>query len=347
MALRRSGYDLPSRVADNMFWLGRYVERTEGAVRLLRSVLTRLTDESGIASIAALPALLRVLHDVWATVPVAHTEDAQVSLAHLEQALLAVMFAVPPSDSVRATLTALSRVASRVRDRLSIDSWRSLNRLDQDFIRPEPHSQVPLTEALELLNRTVMTLAAFSGLGVENMTRGPAWRFLDMGRRLERARHTVNLLRSLLVRVQEYEGAVLETILEIADSPMTYRSRYLSTLQFAPVLDLLLTDDTNPRAVAYQLIALAEHVEQLPRDRSQPLLSPVQRLIIGVVMRLRLAEIDRLCVTSSEGHRPHLDSLLTPLTAELPALSEMITHHYLSHAEPSRHLALSDLTRTL
>jgi uncharacterized alpha-E superfamily protein len=270
-----------------------------------------------------------------------------VSLARLEQALLEAMFEAPSADSVRATLTALHRVASRVRDRISIDSWRNLSRLDQDFIRPDPHSQVPLTEALELLNRTIMTLAAFSGLGVENMTRGPAWRFLDMGRRLERARHTVSLLRSLLVRAQEYEGAVLETLLEIADSSMTYRSRYLSTLQFAPVLDLLLTDDTNPRAVAYQLIALAEHVEQLPRDRSQPSLSPAQRLIIGVVMRLRLAEIDRLCVTSSEGHRPHLDALLTRLTTELPALSETITHHYLSHAEPSRHLALSDLTRTL
>jgi uncharacterized circularly permuted ATP-grasp superfamily protein/uncharacterized alpha-E superfamily protein len=345
--LRRSGYDLPSRVADNMFWLGRYVERAEGAVRLLRSVLTRLTDESGIASIAALPALLRALHDMWDSVPTAHADNAQVSLARLEQTLLTVMFEAQSTDSVRATLTALHRVASRVRDRISVDSWRSLGRLEQDFTRPDTHSQVPLTEALALLTRTIMTLAAFSGLGVENMTRGPAWRFLDMGRRLERARHTASLLRSLLVRVQEYEGAVLETLLEIADSSMTYRSRYLSTLQFAPVLDLLLTDDTNPRSVAYQLVALAEHVDQLPRDRSEPSLSPAQRLTIEMMTRLRLAAIDRLCVSSSDGHRPHLDKLLTGLMTDLPTLSETITHHYLSHAEPSRHLALSELTRTL
>jgi uncharacterized alpha-E superfamily protein len=116
------------------------------------------------------------------------------------------MFEAQSADSVRATLTALHRVASRVRDRISVDSWRSLGHLEQDFTRPDTHSQVPLTEALALLNRTIMTLAAFSGLGVENMTRGPAWRFLDMGRRLERARHTVSLLRSLLVQVEEYEG---------------------------------------------------------------------------------------------------------------------------------------------
>jgi uncharacterized alpha-E superfamily protein len=128
---------------------------------------------------------------------------------------------------------------------------------------------------------------------------------------------------------------------------MTYRSRYLSTLQFAPVLDLLLTDDTNPRSVAYQLVALAEHVEQLPRDRSEPSLSPAQRLTIDMVTRLRLAAIDRLCVASSDGHRAHLDTLLTSLMKELPALSETITHHYLSHAESARHLALSELTGTL
>jgi uncharacterized circularly permuted ATP-grasp superfamily protein/uncharacterized alpha-E superfamily protein len=343
--LRRSGYDLPSRVADNMFWLGRYVERAEGAVRLLRSVLSRLMDESGMASIAALPALLRALQDIWDVIPATHMDMAPVSLPLMEQTLLVILFDPEYGDSVRATLTALHRVAAQVRDRISVDSWRSLNHLEQDFTRPQPLSQVPLTEALELLNRAIMTLAAFSGLGVENMTRGPAWRFLDMGRRLERARHTTSLLRSLLVRVPEYEGAVLETLLEIADSSMTYRARYLSTLQCAPVLDLLLTDDTNPRSVAYQLLALAEHVEELPRDRSRPSLTPAQRLTVGIVTMLRLVDIDSLCVANSQGSRPHLDTLLTRLRAELPALSETITHHYLSHAQPSRHLALSDFTR--
>lgn len=152
-------------------------------------------------------------------------------------------------------------------------------------------------------------------------------------------------MRSLLATVSEYEGAVLETLLEIADSSMTYRSRYLTTLQFAPVLDLLLTDDTNPRSVAYQLMALAQHVEQLPREPSRPALSPAQRLIMEIVTGLRLAEIDTLCATSSNGQRPHLKTRLTHLLANLPVLSESITHHYLSHAEPARHLAAINLMR--
>jgi uncharacterized circularly permuted ATP-grasp superfamily protein/uncharacterized alpha-E superfamily protein len=345
LELRRSGYDLPSRVADNMFWLGRYVERAEGAVRLLRSVLSRLTDESGLASTVALPALLRALHAVWDTIPTAAIDDPHMSLARLEQHLLLVMFDIQHTDSVRATLTALHRVAARARDRISIDAWRILSHLDQDFTPPRPRSQVPLSEALALLNRTIATLAAFSGLGVENMTRGPAWRFLHMGRRLERAIQTVSLVRSLLVDVSQYESAVLETLLEIANSSMTYRSRYLSTLQFAPVLDLLLTDDTNPRSVAYQLVALAQHVEQLPQEHSRPALSPAQRLTLGIATVLRLAEIETLCTTGSDGTRPHLDTLLTHLMANLPVVSEVLTHHYLSHAEPARHLAASSLMR--
>jgi uncharacterized alpha-E superfamily protein len=198
-----------------------------------------------------------------------------------------------------------------------------------------------LSTVLELLNHTIITLAAFSGLGVENMTRGPGWHFLDMGRRLERAVYTVDLLHSLLVDVGEYEATMLETLLEIADSSMTYRSRYLTTLQCAPVLDLLLMDETNPRSVLYQLMALAEHVEHLPRNHAQPSLSPAQRLTLMALTSLRLAEIEVLCTVSKDSRRPHLETLLTRLHTDLPALSDAMTHHYVSHAESSRHLAAS------
>jgi uncharacterized circularly permuted ATP-grasp superfamily protein/uncharacterized alpha-E superfamily protein len=339
--IRRSDYDLPSRVADNLFWLGRYAERAESAMRLLRYVLTRLTDEAGPGSSAAFPILLRALRETWNRVPLAGLDGSHASLEVLEQALLAVIFDAQRSDSLRAMLTALHGVAARVRDRISLDAWRILTRLDQDFTQPRPHSLIPLSEALELLNSSIITLAAFSGLGVENMTRGLGWRFLDMGRRLERAVYTVSLLRSLLIEAVEHETAVLETLLQIADSPMDYRSRYLATPQCAPVLDLILTDDTNPRAVAYQLVALAEHVENLPRDHARPALSPAQRLTMTALSSLRLTDIETLCEVGDGGQRWQLEALLTQLHTDLPALADTLTHHYLSHAEPSRHLAVS------
>src|SRR5207249_12070326 len=133
-------------------------------------------------------------------------------------------------------------VASTVRDRISLDSWRILSRLLQDFTPPESTSLPSLSAVLELLNHTIMTLAAFSGLGVENMTRGPGWHFLDMGRRLERALYTVGLLRSLLIDVGEHEETALETLLEIADSTMTYRIRNMTTRQLPSLLIRTLMD---------------------------------------------------------------------------------------------------------
>jgi uncharacterized alpha-E superfamily protein len=177
---------------------------------------------------------------------------------------------------------------------------------------------------------------------MENMTRGPGWRFLDMGRRLERAMHTVGLLASTLVQGVAHEGVALEAVLEIADSSMTYRARYLTTLQYAPVLDLLLSDDSNPRSVAFQLVALAEHVERLPRDIADPSLSPTQRLMLRLLTRLRLADIPGLCTVDAAGQRPRLATLLAQLAQELPALAETLTLQYLSHAELTRHLATAE-----
>ena len=101
----------------------------------------------------------------------------------------------------------------------------------------------------------------------------------------------------------------------------------------------MLSDTTNPRSVAFQLVALADHVEHLPRDITEPSLSPTQRLTLTMLHTLRLAEMAALCEINNAGQRAHLSALLAQLMRELPALAETITHQYLSHAEPSRHLA--------
>jgi uncharacterized alpha-E superfamily protein len=138
---------------------------------------------------------------------------------------------------------------------------------------------------------------------------------------------------------------VLQALLEIGDSSITYRSRYRTTLQVAPVLDLLLTDDTNPRAVVYQLVELAKHVEHLPRDHSMPSLSPAQRLVMTMLTSLQLADVETLCQSGRNGQRSPLEAVLSQLLVDLPAFSDTITSHYLSHAEPTRHLAASGLRR--
>jgi uncharacterized circularly permuted ATP-grasp superfamily protein/uncharacterized alpha-E superfamily protein len=340
--LRRSGYDLPSRVLDNLLWMGRYAERVEGLIRLLRSLLVRLTNEAGPGGSAAVPALLRALHTTWdIPSPSVPALDGTAALGGYEQTLVQAMFDTQLASSVCSTCTALHRVSAMVRDYMTLECWHIITHLKEDFTPPQSHDLRQWSDALALINRTIMTLSAFSGLGVENMIRGPEWRFLDMGRRIERALHTISLLRSTVVMVDAQEGTVLQALLEIGDSSITYRSRYRTTLQAAPVLDLLLTDDTNPRAVVYQLVELAKHVEHLPRDHSMPSLSPAQRLVMTMLTTLRLADVETLCQSGRHGRRSRLEAVLSQLVVDLPAFSDTITSHYLSHAEPPRHLAAS------
>ena len=181
-------------------------------------------------------------------------------------------------------------------------------------------------------------LTAFGGLGTESMTRGPGWRFLDMGRRIERATQILGLVRRTLVDPCPQLTSLLEAILEIADSSMTYRNRYLASLQFAPLLDLVLIDETNPRAVGFQLNALSEHVDQLPSDPENPHRSPEQRIMLGAQASLRLTDVDALVETNSDGRREQLERFVISLEEQLRELSNSISHCYLTHTVPTRQL---------
>lgn len=330
--LRRTGNELPSRAADNLYWLGRLVERAECNARLMRNILARLTSESDTGGVSELSILLRALAEQspMEGLDPAQTPAQQVAAFELEMAEM--VFRSTRAGSLRSTLDALSRAASVVRDRISSDTWRSLLRIDHDFRVAQPAEALQLSDVLVLLNQLVINLAAFSGLEMESMTRNQAWRFVDIGRRLERAMQTLGLLRATLTRQEETSGALLFAILDIADSSMTYRSRYLGTLQLGPVLDLLLTDETNPRSVAFQLNALSDHVEHLPRDHSKPSRTPEQRVMLASLTSLRMAEIDPLCEADKEGFRQSLDRLLGRLLGQLPTLSECLTHRYLVHS---------------
>jgi uncharacterized alpha-E superfamily protein len=165
------------------------------------------------------------------------------------------------------------------------------------------------------------------------MTHGPGWRFLDIGRRIERGSFMVRLLRSMLVSGDD--TALLDAVLEVADSAITYRSRYLAALSLEPVLDLLITDETNPRSIAYQLAALEEHVSRLPRAGQTPVLAPEAKTVLKTLSAVRFADLDRLARSDSLGRRGALDDLLGELELQLPLLADQLTLSYLAHARPS------------
>ena len=339
VALQRSTSDLPSRVADHLYWLGRHAERTECVARLVRSLVARLTSEAATSGSQSVTALLRALSDQGRVRPefVVHVGGQQIP--QIENEILAAIFDPTRAGSLMAMLAALHHAAAVVRDRISIDSWRILHGLALALPPPgSAEAQVALADVLSLLNGLILDLSAFSGMGTESMTRGPGWRFLDMGRRVERGQQALSLLTSTLVEPQDDEDPVFEGLLEIADSSMTYRNRYLTNLQLPPLLDLLMTDETNPRSIAFQAAALVDHVEALPRGASQLLLASEQRVALALLTDLRLADVYALAKVDASGERIQLDHFLERCAAHFRALSDEITTHYLIHAGPSRQI---------
>lgn len=332
--LRRSDGDMPSRVADALYWLGRYIERSEHVARVLRCTLVRTMDRTDLDALAELPMLLAVLTAGHA--PDLAADPSVPPWEKLQEELLAFGTQVRRSGSLRKWLGEIGRLSSRVRDRWSPDAWRVLTQLAGDMHA----TRVDSSRLLLMLNRLVLHLAAFSGLAYENTTRNLELRVLDIGRRIERALQMLEMLDRALGLVSDTESAVLEALLEVGDSAITYRQRYLTGLNGAAVLDLLLTDESNPRSVAFQLKILEKHIVRLPQNQDDPMLPPEQRVMVACLSEVRLTSVDHLYRETSEGRRPLLQKLCQRLLTNLPLLSEVISQRHFSHAPTPQALDL-------
>ncbi len=338
----RATFDLPSRVADNLFWLGRYAERVESAVRVARAILTRLYQESDPTNAAGLEAGVRIMAALGHLSPkLIESNGTATDSGSLERKMLAVIYDSEEKSSLGWTLGQLRRVAWLLRDRFSADAWRVLNRFDQQFASPPPVEPLRMDRALSLLDDAIMTLSAFSGLVMESMTRGDGWRFLDIGRRLERGLQMVEMLRHGMNPSHRDEGGELQTLLEIADSSLTYRSRYLTSMQADLVFDLLLLDEANPRSAAFQLARLREHVEGLPDQSDNHRRSAKWRVVVGLLSAVQLADARELIQSAEDGDRSGFENLLDMLAGGLRALSENLASDYFEHTLASRQLPLS------
>jgi uncharacterized circularly permuted ATP-grasp superfamily protein/uncharacterized alpha-E superfamily protein len=321
-ALERLASDLPSRTAENFFWLGRYAERLEQLLRLCRSALGHLADESANGPSAALADLLGRLGLA------ASPQTGCASPERLQKDLLAVLYDSTRNPSVRGLLKRIQTSSFSVRDRLSGDTWYILNRLHSDAEqRPGP---LPLVLGGSVLNTLVLDLAVFSGMEMENMTRGHGWVFLDLGRRIERGIAVARLVEAAL-RCAGTRELLLESLLEIADSVITYRRRYFAEPHITGVLDLLLLDPTNPRALMFQLSVLQRHAANLPAGPNPEGAAQFQQRLAALAGSLgcfRAEDFDTEPGAKTTAER------LAGLAADLGGLSELLTHVYFSHIVP-------------
>jgi uncharacterized alpha-E superfamily protein len=334
------GGEVPGRVADNMFWVGRYAERAEFNSRLLRLTLQFL--ETGeTQEISAFRHLLEAVTRQTSTYPGFTMNAAMDDFKTMETELLSVISDSMKTGSLTQTLNALLRSARSVRDRLSSDTWRIINVIDEELDSLSRLSSENLVDALDELDNLITALTAFSGLMLENVTRGRSWRFLDTGRRLERALQITRLLQSTQVDVSEEEDQRLlsDSLLTIVDSLMTYRRRYRYGIKIPALLELVIYDENNPRSLAYQLTHLEDHVSHLPQQNESVSRTELGRLVLETATMVRLADVQRLAQADEEsGRRETLENFLNVLNVRLPALSDALTATYFRATETPHQL---------
>jgi uncharacterized alpha-E superfamily protein len=337
--LHRGGRDLPSRAADNLFWLGRYTERADGAVRLFRSLVTRLRGEMGSTRNLVSPERVVSMLIVQKHLSARRGRRAmQEGREAVEQELWTILFDPECRDGLATVLDNVRRTAEAVRERLSFDTFRILRDLTEVIHAWQLSPGHETDDALRLLNRLIQYLAAFNGMVMENMTRGYGWRFLDMGRRLERLRTIIQLIQQLAVRGDPENDGALELLLELADSTMTYRGRYQAAPRVPGVLDLLLADDSNPRSAVFQIVTLAEHMRDLPKaDDDDGILTSDQRITTRLGNDLRLADPVELAKELGRfDARIELDRLTRRVDRGVHQLSDQIADRFFSHSSPKR-----------
>jgi uncharacterized circularly permuted ATP-grasp superfamily protein/uncharacterized alpha-E superfamily protein len=278
LAIRRTAGDLPSRVADNFYWLGRYLERLEEAARLQRAAITRILRPMPSArEISELQILIASL----SSVKMMNAEDASVLGVGMLSA--AVLKAFRHNGGMRRVLAHVSRQVQTLRDRLTGEMHavltRSLRELGESIRHLPEEANAQTLEAASHLTTEILEFAAtVAGLAAENMVRGGGRLFLDFGRRMERAQAIAGELRQVL----DQPGALtqpgrvetgLRLALELRDSVITYRTRYLAVLQPAPALDLILADEGNPRGLAFQLVEARELLREIVEEGDSLLLA--------------------------------------------------------------------------
>lgn len=293
-AIRRNPGTLPSRVADNLFWLGRYLERGEAVLGLVRA-----GSASANAGKGNQETTQRLCNQLIATDAVRWDASANPG-----QIFAAAIDDQECTSSVSALLKAARAIGAGSRERISSDFWQML---DAPFPVDGPFQQ----RSLILRAR----FAAFAGLAAEHMGRTAGWRFHDLGRRIERALNFARLLRAFAA--DDASANDLTALLELADVQISYRQRYATGLALMPVRDLVGLDPFNPRSISFQANAIREHLDALPRLKDDGMAEPQQAAATGLV-----ALISTLSAT-----------MLTPeicsdLEVRLYALSDAISQRF-------------------
>ena len=297
--------EVPSRIAEQLYWVGRYAERVESVSRMLRVTLRCIEGESGRRQRDQLDACLGVME-------ASKIMPKDVLKMRSVAQLSTLIFSKEIGGSLTNLVDRLIGNAASARDRLSDDTWIFFNQLKSTV--DSASREVRAASLLRTLDKTLVHLAAFAGMQAENMIRGHGWRFLEIGRRIERGKSTCALLSGA-----SEDDSALEPLIEVCDSVMTYRRRYFSKPEWAGVAELLFSEMENPRSVGFQIGVLVREAERLPGDQDFALMPEIRKLV---------GEIGGLVNAEEVADR----EVLKEISQRLELLSDKLTQHYFSHS---------------
>jgi uncharacterized circularly permuted ATP-grasp superfamily protein/uncharacterized alpha-E superfamily protein len=308
--IRRNPGTLPSRAADNLFWLGRYIERGDATLRLIRAALGGTIDADAAAARSPL-TMVRVaemlIDNGAAEIDTLDDDEDDDELGeaggvtHDLRELASAALDGPGFASVRGLLRSIRDIGEGTRDRLSAEVWRLI-----DAVAPRETDP----DIAGLLNRATMLQERFSalaGLAAENMGRTAGWRFHDLGRRIERAVQVCQQLR--IFAANEATVDDLTMLLDLNDSQISYRARYLTGLALAPVRDLIALDPFNPRALAFQVEQIRGHLAALPSLRDDGMAEAHETLATEIGALLAMTKAEQLGAEAAAGFENRLYAL--------------------------------------
>lgn len=311
---------LSPRALEDMFWAGRYAERTEDLLRLVLTTQTQLDQFGG--------------H------PGAANESARVLLGALHR--LAGSRSTDPEEEFRSLLLDARRQGSAahsivrlrdalegVRDQLSGDTWRVFSGIDRatKALRSSPRAHRTAESGGRMLT-CILSLQGITG----SMMRDAGWHMIEAGRWLERGLQLCHLLAATAVERRAYrtDRDVLDTLLTAAESIVTHRRRYRGSVRMADALELLLLDRDNPRSLAFALSELRQHLAAMPASTGS---TRPERLLEHLEAFLAETDVYEL-TTTNEVRRRGLESFLADMIGQLEQLGEAVDQQHFEAGPP-------------
>ena len=323
---------LPSRVVENLYWLGRYAERAETSLRFLRTVFMMLNGEDPISPLAR-RILLEAVTLITSTQP-GFVGASDELLAQPDEELLLVIKDGKRVGSIRSTLNAMLNSSDQSKELLSTDSMRVINDLRDALDSLDLALEGGLVSAPEeALDPLVTSLVALSGLMQESMVRGVGWHFMELGKRVERALQTIKAITSLMSPLTQGsdQSTLITALLTSMEVLITYRRRHRERSGIGLGMELVMLDASNPRSLLFQLERLQQHLKALPDTANrQSELGEEERALLEAVTSLKLSRLPQLLEPTSE-KREELSNLLRQLEKLLSDFNRVISDKHFDH----------------